>query len=103
MSIPASKRKALGYPTDNDNANWIDEAYHRMVRQAESTINKNIERYKRAISVTVEYEVIMAKRELEAGRQNAFKHHESIAEVYTSLLQKLEEKNQSSSEYSRSM
>lgn len=86
--MPANRLNG-SYRTNGDPVNWIDEAYDRMIRCAESTINENTERYKQAISATIEYEAILAKRELGAGNQTAFKHHEIMAEVYLSLLEKL--------------
>ena len=88
--IPANRRNRF-FRTNGDCVNWIDKAYYRLIRCAESTINENTERYKQAILATIEYEAILAKRELEAGNQTAFKHHEIMAEVYLSLLQKLDQ------------
>jgi hypothetical protein len=88
--MPANRRNGF-YRTNGDSVNWIDKAYDRMIRCAESTINENTERYKQAISATIEYEAIFAKRELEAGNQTAFKHHEIMTEVYLSLLEKLDQ------------
>jgi hypothetical protein len=61
-----------------------------LIRQrAESVVKQNIEAFRQNIAATVEYELLMMKRQAEDGNQIAAENCKILAEIYQSILDRI--------------
>ena len=66
-----------------------DRAFQLIMRMAERMLDKNMAAYRQNITATIEYELIMMKREVRDGNEIAAKRHKVRAEVYQSILERI--------------
>ena len=58
-------------------------------QRADNIINANIAAFKQNVAATLDYELIMMKRETKDGNAVAAEHHILMAEIYQSILDRI--------------
>jgi len=57
--------------------------------RAESIINENIAAFKQNIAATIEYELVMIKRETREGDDFGAEYHKLMLSIYQSILERV--------------
>jgi hypothetical protein len=70
----------------SDEGRMIQES---IKRRADRIVNENITTFKHNVAATIEYELIMMKRETKDGNIAAAQHHKLMAEIYQSILNRI--------------
>ena len=65
-----------------------DRSVHEQItRRADRIINEKITAFKQSVAATVDYELIVMKRETKDGNAIAAEHHKLLTEIYQSILE----------------
>lgn len=70
-------------------ANDSKRAYQFIKQRAERIVNENVAAYKQNIATTIDYELIMMKKEIRDGNDMAAGQHKMRAEIYQSILERI--------------
>ena len=65
------------------------QAFRLIRKKAERTVNENIAAYKENIAATIEYELIMMRKEAKDGNDIVAGRHKIRAEIYQSILERI--------------
>jgi hypothetical protein len=71
--------------SDDDNK----QAFRLIRQRAERTVKENIAAYKENIAATIEYELIMMRKDERDGNDIAAERHRVRAEIYRSILERI--------------
>jgi hypothetical protein len=69
--------------------NEAKRAYHLAKQSAERIVDENIAKYKQNVAATIEYELIMMKKEMRDGNDVAAGQHKIRIEIYNSILERI--------------
>ena len=70
----------------------IDEADRRSKARAEAVLNSIYENYRKKLSDRLDYELGAAQEERRTGNDYAAKHHDMLASIYRSLIERYDQK-----------
>jgi hypothetical protein len=65
------------------------QAFRLIRKRAERTVNENIAAYKQNVAATIEYELIMMRKDERDGNNIAAGRHRVRAEIYRSILERI--------------
>ena len=65
------------------------QAFRLIRKRAGRTMDENIAAYKENVAATIEYELIMMKKEARDGNDIAAGRHKLRAEIYQSILERI--------------
>ncbi|MGI0048493.1 MAG: hypothetical protein ACREAW_03035 [Nitrososphaera sp.] len=65
------------------------QAFRLIRKRAERTVNENIAAYKQNVAATIEYELIMMRKDERDGNDIAAGRHRVRAEIYRSILERI--------------
>jgi hypothetical protein len=86
-SSPESYGKSM-----QDIQRQIDEADRLTKVRAEAALNSMYENYRKKLSDRLDYELEAAQQHRRAGNDYAAKHHDTLASIYKSLLERHDQK-----------
>ena len=70
-------------------ANEGKRAYQLVRHMAERIVDENIAAYRQKVAATIEYELIMMKKETRDGNCAAAGQHKTRIEIYQSILERI--------------